>query len=79
MKLKSKSPLIILVILTFLVVACGGGSQIAGTPTPEAKVETKPPPTEELLTPEPTESPSPTKTGPSATSAPVPSTDISDT
>jgi len=44
--LKSKSPLIILVILTFLVVACGGGSQIAGTPTPEAKVETEPSPTD---------------------------------
>ncbi len=38
MKLESKTPLIILVILTFLVVACSGGSQIAGTPTPEAEV-----------------------------------------
>jgi hypothetical protein len=54
--------LLALVILTFLVVACVGGSQIAGTPTPEAKVETEPTPTRELLKPESTESPSPTKT-----------------
>ena len=67
--------LLALVILTFLVVACGDGSQIAGTPTPEAKVKTEPTPTEELLKPESTESPSPTKTVPSATSGPVPSTD----
>ena len=67
--------LLALVILTFLVVACVGGSQIAGTPTPEAKVETEPTPTRELLKPESTESPSPTKTVPSATSGPVPSTD----
>ena len=33
MKLKSKWPLIIPVILMFLVVACGGGIQIAGAPT----------------------------------------------
>ena len=46
-----------------LLVACGGESQTADTPTPEAdvlaKVEVEPSPTEEPPKPEPTKPPAP--------------------
>ena len=60
MKVKSISLLLLPALLAFLL-ACGGGSQIADTPTAEAevvaKVEVEPSPTEEPPKPEPTKPP----------------------
>ena len=61
-----------------LLVACGGGTQIADTPSPEAKVvakvEVEPTPTKEPPKPEPTKpstpKPSPTEASPTATATP---------
>ena len=59
-----------------LVVACGGSSQIADTPTAEAevvaKVDLEPSPTKEPPKPEPTNPPAPTEVAPSATPTPLP-------
>ena len=59
-----------------LLVACGGGSQIADTPPPEAKVvakiEVEPSPTKEPPKPEPTKSPAPTEVPPTPTATPTP-------
>ena len=60
-----------------LLAACGGGTQTADTPTPEAKVAAKaiahPTPTNELPKPEPTKlpapEPTPTEAPPTATAA----------
>ncbi len=53
------------------LVACGEGSQIADTPTPETKVVAQPSPTQESPKPEPTKTPTPTP-APTATPAPTP-------
>ncbi len=76
MKLKSL-PLILLLPVLMVVVACGGESQIADTTPPEAKVvakaEVKSSPTKRPPKPEPTQSPAPkpnpTKAPPTAPAA----------
>ena len=60
------------------LVACGGGSQIADTPSSEAKVvakvEVEPTPTKEPPKPELTKPPTATEMAPSATPATLPTT-----
>ena len=57
-----------------LLVACGGGTQIADTPSPEAKVEVEPSPTKESPKLQPTKQPTPlvTPTNAPLTSVPIP-------
>ena len=57
MHLKYTSLFLLSATLVLLLVACGGGSQIADTPTPETKV---PPTATPTATPTPTPSPAPT-------------------
>jgi hypothetical protein len=71
MNLKLKILLLLPAIFMLLLAACGGGSQTADTPIPEAKVaskvEVEPSPTKEPPKLEPTKPPPPIEVAPSAT------------
>ncbi|MDP7627321.1 MAG: hypothetical protein QF530_05340, partial [SAR202 cluster bacterium] len=79
MKLKFISLLLLLPVLMLLLAACGD-SQIADTPTPEAKVVAKvkvePSPTKEHPKPEPTKPSTPTEVPPTVIPTTVPPTPV---
>ena len=78
MNLKLTISFLLSAVFVSLLVACGGGTQIADTPTPEAKVvakvEVEPSPTKEPPKPEPTNPSTPTEMPPTVIPTTVPPT-----